>query len=210
MDLRCVMSLHGISKDAWKRFSKSGSWFYEIVAPGFKYNLTDIAASLGIHQLEKSNALWEKRKEKAALYNKLFDGFKGIILPVERKGTKSSWHLYNIRVDSKIRNSIIDRLKEKNIGTSVHYIPLHLHPYYRERYGFKEGDFPVAEKLYMESISLPIYPDLSDKELSFVAKTLMKTILAKEASGMIVSLPKNFDYKAEMGEILAKKHGVKK
>ena len=205
-----VMSLHGISKDAWKRFSKSGSWFYEIVAPGFKYNITDIAASLGIHQLEKSNALWEKRKEKAALYNKLFDGFKGIILPVERKGTKSSWHLYNIRVDSKIRNSIIDRLKEKNIGTSVHYIPLHLHPYYRERYGFKEGDFPVAEKLYMESISLPIYPDLSDKELSFVAKTLMKTILAKEASGMIVSLPKNFDYKAEMGEILAKKHGVKK
>ncbi len=172
-----VMSLHGISKDAWKRFTKSGSWFYEIIAPGYKYNITDIAASVGIHQLKKADAFWNERCRIAEKYGRLFDGVEGILTPSEKKGTKSSWHLYGIRVNSKIRNHLIDILKEKNIGTSVHYIPLHMHPYYRDKYGFKIGDFPISEKLYAESVSLPIYPGLSDEDINTVAESVKNGLL---------------------------------
>lgn len=178
-----IMSLHGISKDAWKRFTRSGSWFYEIIAPGFKYNITDIAASLGIHQLEKAMRFWELRKAIAAKYNMFFKDAPHILPVSEREGTESSWHLYSIRVPAKIRNRLIDLLKERGIGTSVHYIPLHLHPYYREKYGFVGGEFPVAEKLYSETISLPIYPDLKDSQVQRVAETVIKTVseLCEEA-----------------------------
>lgn len=176
-----VMSLHGISKDAWKRFTKSGSWFYEIIAPGFKYNITDIAASLGLHQLRKAEKFWNARRKIAAKYGKLLADIPGVSLPSERPGTKSSWHLYIIRIDSKktglLRNEMIEFLKKENIGTSVHYIPLHLHPYYRDKYGFTKGDFPVAEKLYDQNLSLPIYPGMTDKDLARVANAIKKAVL---------------------------------
>ena len=175
-----IMSLHGISKDAWKRFSKSGSWFYEIIAPGFKYNITDIAASIGIHQLKKADHFLEERRKIAEKYVQLMSDIPGIELPKERIGTQSSWHLFIIDIDKEKagiqRNDLIEKLKSENIGTSVHYIPLHLHPYYRERFDFSKGDFPVAEKYYETGLSLPIYPGLSESEISRVAETIRKII----------------------------------
>ncbi len=175
-----VMSLHGISKDAWKRFTKSGSWFYEIIAPGFKYNITDIAASIGMHQLRKAEKFWNARRKIAGRYSRLLADLPGVGLPSERPGTKSSWHLYIIRIDAGKagihRNEMIEFLKNEGIGSSVHYIPLHMHPYYRDRYGFAKGDFPVAEKLYEQNLSLPIYPGLSDKEIKQIADAIKKII----------------------------------
>ncbi|HBC87108.1 MAG TPA: UDP-4-amino-4,6-dideoxy-N-acetyl-beta-L-altrosamine transaminase [Lentisphaeria bacterium] len=171
-----IMSLHGISKDAWKRFTKSGTWYYEIVAPGFKYNMTDIAASLGIHQLKKANKFMAERKKLAEAYGKALKGTLGIILPKEKPGTKHSWHLYVIRIDSAVtgihRNKAYDKMKAAGIGCSVHYTPLHLHPYYRKKFGFKKGDFPVAEKLADQCLSMPLYPGLPRKSFQRIISTL--------------------------------------
>jgi perosamine synthetase len=178
-----VMSLHGISKDAWKRFSREGSWYYEIVAPGFKYNMTDIAAAIGIHQLKKANEFFEARKRVAAKFSARLAGVPGIITPVEKATRKHSWHLYIIRVDSPPsglgRNEFIESLKEAEIGTSVHYIPLHFHPYYRDRYGFEENDFPVTAKLFSQIISLPIYPRLSDEQIDRICDAVEKIATGK-------------------------------
>lgn len=164
-----IMSLHGISKDAWKRFSKTGSWYYEIIAPGFKYNMSDIAASIGIHQLKKSDNFWKARKKVVEMYNSELTGTPGVTLPKEKQDTQHSWHLYIIRIDSSItgihRDEFIEELKKRNIGTSVHYIPLHLHPYYKNKYDFKKNDFPVAEKLGEQILSLPLYPLLKEEEI---------------------------------------------
>jgi dTDP-4-amino-4,6-dideoxygalactose transaminase len=154
-----VMSLHGISKDAWKRFTKSGSWRYEIVAPGFKYNLTDIAAAIGIHQLKKADSFWEGRRKVAALFSEKLAGTPGIVLPVERPDRRHSWHLYEIRVVEAeagvSRDEFIERMTASEIGVSVHYTPLHMHPYYRDRHGYAEEDFPVAATLGRQFVSLP-------------------------------------------------------
>ncbi len=175
-----VMSLHGISRDAWKRFTKSGSWFYEILEPGFKYNLTDIASAIGIHQLRKADKFMKERKKIADYYGSRLKGVPGLALPSQKNGFLHSWHLYEIRVDSNVtgihRNEVIEKLKENNIGSSVHYIPLHLHPYYREKYGLKKGDFPNAEKLYDQCLSLPIFPGLKKSELDRICVTLKKVL----------------------------------
>jgi perosamine synthetase len=180
-----IMSLHGISKDAWKRFTAKGSWKYEIAAPGFKYNMTDIAASLGIHQLKKADYFREERAKIAKKYHSLLKDIEGLILPREKKNTISSWHLFAVRIQSGItkihRDEVIEKLKENGIGASVHYMPLHLHPYYREKYGYKAGDFPVSEKLFSECLSLPIYPGLSDSQIEKIANTLIKTIKRKKS-----------------------------
>ena len=172
-----VMSLHGISKDAWKRFDKSGSWYYEISAPGFKYNMPDTAAAIGIHQLKKSNVFWEKRKLVAA---KLTDGLSGLSwlkTPSEMPDRKHSWLMYVIRLAATppsglSRNDFIEKLKEKGIGTSVHYMPLHMHPYYIEKYGFHNDDFPVARKLFEQMISLPLFSELSDEEIDRICRAV--------------------------------------
>ncbi|HCE45591.1 MAG TPA: UDP-4-amino-4,6-dideoxy-N-acetyl-beta-L-altrosamine transaminase [Lentisphaeria bacterium] len=175
-----IMSLHGISKDAWKRFTKSGTWYYEIVAPGYKYNLTDIGSSLGIHQLKKADKFMAERKRLAEMYGKALKGIPGIILPKEKPDTKHSWHLYVIRIDSAItgihRNEAYNMMKEAGIGCSVHYIPLHMHPYYREKYGLKNGDFPVAEKLFDQCLSLPIFPGLKKSEFDRICTALKKIL----------------------------------
>lgn len=168
-----VMSLHGISKDAWKRFSKAGSWYYEIAAPGFKYNLTDVAAAIGIHQLKKANAFWERRQAIAKAYDALLRGVSGVITPIVKPGNEHSWHLYVIRVEEEKtgvgRDAFIDRLKEKEIGVGVHYMPLHLHPYYAQTFGLKPADMPVAAGIFKQIISLPIYPKMTDSEVERVA-----------------------------------------
>lgn len=176
-----VMALHGISKDAWKRFSKSGTWYYEIVAPGFKYNMPDTAAAIGIHQLKKSDKFWEERRKLAAKFTEKLSEIPGIILPFEKKNRKHSWHLYIIGLDpDKIklsRNEFIDKMKEAEIGTSVHYMPLHLHPYYKEKYGYTQEDFKTATKVFNRILTIPFYPGLTDEEINRICDAV-KSIAA--------------------------------
>ena len=168
-----IMSLHGISKDAWKRFTSEGSWYYEIIAPGYKYNLTDIAAALGIEQLKRADDLHQRRTAAAASYSRLLAGVPGLILPGQLPHRRHSWHLFQIRIDfakySVDRNSFIDALKARGIGASVHWMPLHLHPYYRERYQLTPECFPVAARIYSELVSLPLFPDMTPADIAYVA-----------------------------------------
>ena len=161
-----MMSLHGISHDAWKRYTKEGSWYYEILYPGFKYNLTDIAAAIGIEQLKKCNQFWETRQRIAMNYAKAFADLQEIQLPACRDGVQHAWHLFVIQLNIerlKInRNQFIEALREKEIGTSVHFIPLHFHPYYRDTFGYKPEDFPNASAVFDRIISLPIYPKMTE------------------------------------------------
>jgi perosamine synthetase len=170
-----IMSLHGISKDAWKRYTAEGSWYYEIVAPGYKYNLTDIAAGLGVAQLRKADVFLKRRMQIADKYQEAFQELNELELPLTpggTEGTTHSWHLYVIRLNLqrlKIdRNQFIDELRQKGIGTSVHFIPLHIHPYYRETYGYQSDDFPVAYGTYKRIISLPIYARMTDDDVERV------------------------------------------
>lgn len=175
-----IMSLHGISKDAWKRFSAEGSWYYEITAPGFKMNMTDIAASLGLHQMRRADGFWERRQEIAQQYNHAFNGRSDIrVLHVEPH-VQMSWHLYVIRlVPEKLsidRNTMIQELNEAGIGTSVHYMPLHMHPYYRERFGYQPDDLPTARAAYEQMISLPIYPAMTEDDVRHVIQTVQRVL----------------------------------
>jgi dTDP-4-amino-4,6-dideoxygalactose transaminase len=176
-----IMSLHGISKDAWKRFTSQGSWYYEIVAPGYKYNLTDIASAIGVHQLRRADELHRKRTQCAGLYSQLLSDVSELILPKQQPDRIHSWHLYAIRLRLDRlrinRTAVIDALKQAGITTSVHWMPLHQHPYYREKYGYRSEDLPVANRLYPELITLPLYPDMTEVEVKYVSDTL-KNILA--------------------------------
>jgi perosamine synthetase len=163
-----MMSLHGISKDAWKRYSAEGSWYYEILAPGFKYNMTDVAAALGLVQLAKCGSMRDARRRIAEIYNEGFHGVSELATPVLRDGIEHSWHLYPIRLPLerlKIdRGQFIAMMRERNIGTSVHFIPLHLHPYYCTRYQYRPEEFPNASDAYERLISLPIYPTMIESD----------------------------------------------
>jgi len=175
-----VMSLHGISRDAWKRFTAEGSWYYEIVAPGFKYNLTDIAAAIGLHQVRKADRLHQRRAHWAATYTERLRDIDELILPQQLPDRIHSWHLYAVRL--KLDRLAIDRaqcineLKQRGIGTSVHWLPLHMHPYYRETFGYKPGDLPKAAALYPELITLPLYPDLTESDADYVCGSLREII----------------------------------
>ncbi|OGP95284.1 MAG: UDP-4-amino-4,6-dideoxy-N-acetyl-beta-L-altrosamine transaminase [Deltaproteobacteria bacterium RBG_16_47_11] len=174
-----IMSLHGISKDAWKRYTAEGSWYYEIIAPGYKYNLTDIAAGLGVAQLKKADAFLTRRIQIADRYHEAFQELNELDLPLTyegEEGTTHSWHLYVIRLNLQRlqidRNKFIDELRRKGIGTSVHFIPLHIHPYYRETYGYQSDDFPVAYETYQRIISLPIYAKMTDQDVNRVIESV--------------------------------------
>ena len=179
-----TMSLHGISKDAWKRFTSEGSWYYEIVAPGFKYNLTDIAASIGFQQLRKANVFLEERKRIAREYFDRLKTITALILPAEKADRIHSWHLYVVRLRLDMLNidraMVIDLLKKMGITTSVHWMPLHMHPYYRDTYNYKPRDLPVSSRLYSEIISLPIFPGMTEKDINAVCDSL-KTIISEHS-----------------------------
>ena len=167
---RCrIMSLHGMSRDAWKRYSEEGDWYYEIVAPGYKYNMTDIAAGMGLAQLKKLDRMFQRRKWIAEKYNQAFGEFAELETPAVKPEIEHAWHLYLLRLNLAQleinRNQFIEELKKRNIGVSVHFIPLHIHPYYRETYGYKPEDFPVAYEQYLRVISLPIYSKMSDRDV---------------------------------------------
>jgi len=175
-----LMSLHGISRDAWKRYTADGSWYYEIIAPGFKYNLTDIAAAIGLHQLRKADKMHEQRAQRAQLYTELLADVDDLIVPRELPNRIHSWHLYPIRLQKTgkraDRSNVISELRAAGISTSVHWMPLHLHPYYREALGYKPSDCPCATSIYPELISLPLYPDLTPQEIERICDTLKKTL----------------------------------
>jgi dTDP-4-amino-4,6-dideoxygalactose transaminase len=167
-----ILSLHGMSRDAWRRYDKGGSWRYEVLAPGFKYNMTDIQAALGLCQLRKLTAFQERRRAIVRLYGEGLRDVGAIELPAERPDVEHAWHLYVVRLRPGAlrigRDQFISELAARNIGTSVHFIPIHLHPYYRRRYGYRPTSFPVAYHHFRRMISLPLHPRLSDQDVADV------------------------------------------
>lgn len=171
-----VMRLHGMSRDAFDRFtSKTPAWYYEIVAPGYKYNLTDIASSMGIEQLKKLPGFLKRRQYLAAKYHQQLASLP-LILPADApNGDIHSWHLYVIRLkpDAKLnRDQVIQGLSDAGIGSSVHYVPLHRHPYWRDRYELTPEMFPVAELAYQQMLSIPLFTAMTDADQDRVISTL--------------------------------------
>ena len=172
------LTLHGISQDAWKRYTKQGSWFYEIQEVGYKYNMTDLAATLGLNQLGRIDAMSERRRAIVGEYQKRLADVPGLRLPTDQGRGRHAWHLYIVRLAlgelSIDRADFIDRLNEAGVGTSVHFIPLHMHPLYRDEYGYREGDYPVAERTFERFVSLPLYPSPSDADVERVCDAVTR------------------------------------
>jgi dTDP-4-amino-4,6-dideoxygalactose transaminase len=175
-----LLSLHGMSRDAWKRYDKGGSWRYDILAPGFKYNMTDIQAALGLWQLRKLERFQERRREVVAAYQSAFADQDALELPVERPWVQHAWHLYVLRLRSDAlrigRDRFIEELAARNIGTSVHFIPIHLHPYYRDKYGYRATSFPVSYDSFQRMISLPLNPRLSEQDVADVIDAVREIV----------------------------------
>jgi len=173
-----LMSLHGLSHDAWERYSGGGSWDYRIIAPGYKYNLTDIAAGIGIHQLARAEQMRRQREDIARRYLEALGDVEELELPAKDVNRIHSWHLFPIRLRLERllinRNVFIEKLKQSDVGCSVHWRPLHLHPYYQETFGWRPEDFPVATALWERLVSLPIFPGMHENELEHVVHTVRR------------------------------------
>jgi dTDP-4-amino-4,6-dideoxygalactose transaminase len=180
-----IWTLHGISRDAWKRYSAEGSWYYEVSVPGFKYNLTDLQAALGLHQLARLESMTQQRTGLAARYDERLSDLQEIELPAVRDGIRHAWHLYPIRLRLEQltidRAEFIEQLKAEGIGTSVHFIPLHRHPYYRERLGSRPTDFPVADAAYERLVSLPLYTRMSEQDVDDVVEAVRRVVQRNQA-----------------------------
>jgi dTDP-4-amino-4,6-dideoxygalactose transaminase len=173
---RCrAMRLHGINRDIFARYaSDKPSWFYEVIAPGYKYNMTDIAASIGIHQLKKADLFQQQREKQAFTYLRELADLPLQMPAAAPQDWQHSWHLFVIRLteDAPVsRNEFIEKMAEQKIGCSVHFIPLHIQPYWRDRYRFKPDDFPLAYKAYEAAVSLPLYPDMTEADQQRVIDT---------------------------------------
>ncbi|MHB9034303.1 MAG: DegT/DnrJ/EryC1/StrS family aminotransferase, partial [Anaerolineae bacterium] len=177
-----IWSLHGMSRDAFKRYQAEGSWYYEVVLPGFKCNMTDIAAALGLVQLRRLPHMQARRQAIVARYNQALAALPELELPAVRPGCESAWQLYVIRLNldrlSLDRSRFIEELKARNIGASVHFIPNHIQPYYRDKYGYQPLDFPVAYGEYQRLVSLPLSPALSDKDIDDVIEAVADIVAA--------------------------------
>lgn len=173
-----VWRLHGISRDAWDRYQKGGSWYYEVVCPGFKYNLTDIASALGLAQLKKAASFQKRREELVAQYREKLKSLPFILPPPFEDG-KHAWHLFAVQLKlgdlTCTRDEFVEALARENIGSSVHFIPLHLMPFYQSK-GYNPGDFPQAEEVYRRLISLPLFPKMSNEDLESVVRALKKLV----------------------------------
>jgi dTDP-4-amino-4,6-dideoxygalactose transaminase len=181
-DKMSILRLHGISKDAWKRYTNQGSWYYEVSESGYKYNMTDIQAGLGLAQLRKIDWMWKRRQEIAGKYTEAFQFMDEITPPRIKPDRKSAWHLYVIKLNPVAlnvdRNQFMEELKEREIGTSVHFIPLYRHPYYRDTFSCTSQGFPVSERIYERIISLPIYPGMTDGNIERVVEAV-KTVVRR-------------------------------
>lgn len=180
IDRARIWSLHGMSRDAWKRYSASGSWYYEVILPGFKCNMTDIQAALGLHQLHKLPKFQERRREIVQRYNAAFANVPALQIPTERPEAESAWHIYALRLNLEHlridRAQFIQELTARNIGTSVHFIPNHLQPYYRDKYGYQPEDFPVAYSEYQRLVSLPLNLRMSDQDIEDVIAAVLDVV----------------------------------
>ncbi len=172
-----LLSLHGMSRDAWKRYTEAGSWYYEVVAAGYKYNMTDIQAAIGLHQLAKLDGFIARRRQIADFYDRAFAELAGIDALPRHPDREHVYHLYPVLLDADRfvidREQWIRQLRSRNVGTSVHFIPVHLHPFYRQTYGYKVGDFPTGERIYQRILSLPIYPRMSDEDQQYVVAAML-------------------------------------
>lgn len=176
-----VMRLHGIDRDAFDRYTSSRpSWYYEVIAPGYKYNLTDVAAAIGLQQLRKANRFLERRTALANIYDQALHNLP-VELPPRRSGDTHAWHLYVIQLtrDARTtRDELIEKMFALGIGLSVHYVPLHLQPYWRDRYSLSANDFPVSQQLFERGVSLPLYTRMTDSDQERVLNAL-KTVLVE-------------------------------
>ncbi|MCL4476004.1 MAG: DegT/DnrJ/EryC1/StrS family aminotransferase [Nitrospirae bacterium] len=175
-----ILRLHGISKDAWKRYTNEGSWYYEVAESGYKYNMTDIQAGLGLAQLKKVDWMWHQREEIARKYAEAFQSMDEITPPRVKSDRKSAWHLYVIKLNPAAvnldRKQFMEELKERGIGTSVHFIPLYRHPYYRDTFRYTPQGFPVSERVYERIVSLPIYPGMTEGDIERVAESVRDVV----------------------------------
>jgi dTDP-4-amino-4,6-dideoxygalactose transaminase len=171
-----VMRLHGIDRDAFDRYSaKRPAWYYEVVAPGFKYNMTDVAAAMGIHQLAKADRFQARREAMAETYFRELSGLPLVLPPRPPEGSTHAWHLYVVRLidDCKqTRDEVIEKLFSAGIGCSVHYVPLHLQPYWRDRYDLRPEEFPNSELLFRRGFSLPLYTRMTESDQQRVIDVL--------------------------------------
>lgn len=175
-----IYSLHGMSRNAWNRYSAAGSWYYEIEVPGYKYNMTDLQAGLGLAQLHKLERMQQVRTDYAQRYQEAFTKLPELIIPYEEKKNRHAWHLYVIRVREELlkidRSGFIEELKVENIGTSVHFIPIYRHPFYQDKFHWQKNDFPVTEEVYRGLISLPLYPKMSTEDVQDVIRAVTRIV----------------------------------
>ena len=171
-----LMRLHGINRDSYNR----PGWYYEVVEAGFKYNMADIAAAIGIVQLHEANGFWARREEIALRYNLAFSDLVGVKLPLPDEQGRHSWHLYRIEIDPKIakigRDSLAEELKERNIGTSLHFIPIFEHPYYKKNYNFNRENFPNACRMYEKALSLHLFAGMTDEDVNDVMSAVKELL----------------------------------
>lgn len=176
IDQARIGSLHGMSRDAWKRFGKGGNWYWEVVTAGFKYNMPDVLAAIGLWQLRKLPGFQERRAEVAAAYTDAFAGNEALETPVTRPEVGHAWHLYVLRLRPEAlsigRDQFVQELLARNIGVSVHWPPIHIQPYYRDRYGFAPDDFPVTFSNYERMLSLPLHGGLQDSDVADVIEAV--------------------------------------
>ena len=164
-----IIRNHGIIKKP-----ENGKWYYEIEEPGFNYRITDFQCALGLSQLKKINSFLRRRRKIVSLYKKAFEGIKKIQLPIEKKNIKSAWHIYPVGFLEGNRKKIFDYFQDNGIGVQIHYMPLHLHPFYKKRFGYKKGDFPIAEDYYDKAVTIPIFPFMTEKEIKYVIKIVKR------------------------------------
>lgn len=179
-----LLSLHGLSKDAWKRYSAEGSWYYEIVYAGYKYNMSDIQAALGLQQLQRTASFQEIRASYAKKYNEAFKNCRHLIIPTESTESKHAWHLYILRLNLEslriTRGQFIQELQRQRIGSSVHFIPLHLHPYYKQNV-VCDQPLDQAEKAFEQVVSLPLYPAMNETDVEDVIRAVNNIVVASHS-----------------------------
>jgi dTDP-4-amino-4,6-dideoxygalactose transaminase len=175
-----ILCLHGISKDAWNRYAENGSWYYEVLEPGFKYNLSDLQSAIGIHQLRRADALTALRRARAVYYNERFRDIGEIELPPQGAGIDNSWHLYSIRLNldqlSIGRDAFMAELKARQVGASVHFIPIPLHPYFAPWADLAHNRCPRAMALWARLVSLPLFPGLRDEQADRVVEAVQEVV----------------------------------
>lgn len=175
-----ILRTHGMTKDENLLEKNDGPWYYEMQMLGFNYRITDFQCALGITQLSRLDSFVKRRREIAAYYDKAFGGNELLVTPAQAPGSAHAYHLYSLRIKfgmlKRDKKEVFSRLREKNILGQVHYIPVHLQPYYRDNFGFKKGDYPVSENFYEEEISIPMYPRLDDGDLEYISNTIIDIV----------------------------------